>query len=75
MQQKGCDEIIIIPNEVSQKEKDNTYVWNLKYDTSESVSMKQKQNQGHREQTGGLQREGSSGRLGLADIRFYIQNG
>ena len=32
-----------------------TYMWNLKYDTNEPV--KQKQNLGHREHTGGCQRE------------------
>ena len=45
-----------------------------------NLSMKQKQNHGPREETGdcwegkGL-REEWSGRLGLADISFYVQNG
>ena len=42
---------IIILSEVGQKEKDKCHMilhlWNLKYDTNES--MKQKQNQRHRE--------------------------
>lgn len=42
--------------------------------------MKQTQDQGHKEQTGECQRggglrEGWGGRLGLADVSFYIQNG
>ena len=41
MQQEGFDEIIIILDEVSQKERqilyDNTYVWNLKYDANEPI--------------------------------------
>ena len=44
-----------------------------------NLSMKQKQNQGHREQTGGCQGgggvgEGWSGSLGSADTNWYIQN-
>ena len=40
--------------------------------------MKQKQNHGHREQTGGCQRgrglgEGWSGRLGLAEVNFIYR--
>ena len=53
-------------------------MWNLKYDTNES--MKQKQNHRHREQTSGCQGgeglgEELSGRLGLADAGFYMWNG
>ena len=52
-----------------------TYVWDLKHDTNE-LSMRQKQNQGHREETGGYQggwiREGWIGNLGLADANWYI---
>ena len=44
-----------------------------------NLSVKQKQNHGHREQTGGCQGGGVGGRwsgtLGLADVSFYIQNG
>ena len=45
-----------------------------------NLSMKQKQNNRHREQTGGCQRwgalgEGWSGRLGSADVSFYTENG
>ena len=47
-----------------------------------NLSVKQKQNKGHREQTSGCQGvrgkglgEGRSGKLGLADVSFYIQNG
>ena len=43
-----------------------------------NLSMKQQQNHGHREQTGGCQGGGGWGRaewkLGLADVSFYIQN-
>ena len=41
---------MIILSEINQKRKANidiTYTWSLKYDINES--MKQKQNQGHRE--------------------------
>ena len=41
---------------------DITYMWNLKYDTDES--MKQEQTHRHREQTGGCQ-GGGVGRDGL----------
>ena len=43
-----------------------------------NLAMKQKQNHGHREQTGGCQErgaelgEGWSGRSGLADVSFYL---
>ena len=48
--------------------------------TQMNLSMKQKQNHGHREQTGGCQGggglgEGWSGRSGLADVGFYMWNG
>ena len=50
---------IIIPSEVSQKERqilcDITYMWNLKYDTNELI-YKQKQTHRHRKQTYGHQR-------------------
>ena len=53
MQQEGCDEIIIILNEVSQKEKEKYYMTTLmcgiRNMTQMNLSMKQKQNQGHRE--------------------------
>ena len=43
-----------------------------------NLSMKQKQNHGHREQTGGCQGGGVGGgmerRLGLADVSFNMQN-
>ena len=48
---------MIILSEINQKRKANidiTYTWSLKYDINES--MKQKQNQGHREQTGSCHR-------------------
>ena len=56
---------ILIPSEVSQKEKDIsydiTYMWNLQYGTNEPT-YKQKQTHRHREQTyygcqGGRRRE------------------
>ena len=45
-----------------------------------NLSTKQKQTPSHREQTGGCQGlgvcgEGWSGRLGLADAKYYIENG
>ena len=45
-----------------------------------NLSMKQKQDQGHREQTGGCQGgegvgEGWIGSLGLADANYHIENG
>ena len=57
MQQHEWTLEIIILSEVSQKEKDRdqydiTYMFNLKYNTNEHT-MKQKQTQGHREQTCG----------------------
>ena len=49
---------------------DITYMWNLKYDTNEPIYERET------EQTGGCQRrelkEGCSGRLGLADVNYYI---
>ena len=56
---------IIILSEVSQKEKEIsyviTYMWNLKHGTN-SVSMKQKQSHRHREQTCGCHRRGCVGK-------------
>ena len=45
--------------------------------TQINLSTKQKQTHGHREQTGGCQGggEGWSGKLGLADVSYYIWNG
>ena len=43
---------------------DITYLWNPKYDKN-NLSMKQKQNHGHREQTGGCQGERGWGRDGV----------
>ena len=45
-----------------------------------NLSMKRKQNDGNRKQTGGCQGggglgEGQTGRLGLAVVNFYVQNG
>ena len=44
-----------------------------------NLSVKQKQAQRHREQTGGCQGEvvekEGSGSLGLADVSYYIQDG
>ena len=44
-----------------------------------NLSMKQKQDQGHREQTGGCQGGGGGKVLdwfwGLADTNYYIQDG
>ena len=41
-----------------------TYIWKLKYDTM-NLSMKQKQNHGHREQTCGCQGGEGWGRVGV----------
>ena len=50
-------------------------MWNLKYDTSETI-YETEQIHGHREQPKGRRLgEGWSGKLGLADISYYIQNG
>ena len=47
--------------------------------TQVNLSMRQKQNQEHREQTGSCQGgengEGCIGSLGLTDANWYIQNG
>ena len=49
--------------------------------TQMNLSMKQKQNHRHREQTDGCQGQGAglgegwSGRLGIADVNYYIQTG
>ena len=43
----------------------NTYMWNLKYDTTEHISMQQKQTHKHREQICGCQGEGEWEREGL----------
>ena len=67
---------MIILREVSQEEQDKyiphdiPYMWNLKYEQM-IPSMKQEQNHGCREQTGGCKGE----RLGLADVSFYTQDG
>ena len=68
---------IIILSEISQTKTipyDNTYTWNLKYDTNEP--MKQKQNHGHREENCGCQGGevgvAWSGKVSLADGSFYI---
>ena len=56
-------------------------MWNLKYDTNEPVYlfMKWKQTHRHGEHTcggqGGGVKEGGNGRLGLANISYYILNG
>ena len=47
--------------------------------TQMNLSMKQKQNHGHREQTSGCQAgrglgEGMEWEVGLADVNLYIQN-
>ena len=44
---------------------DITYMWNLKSMTKMNLSMKQKQNQGHRERTGGCQGGVGWERVGL----------
>ena len=43
-------------------------MWDLKCVTNEPTG----QNHGHREQTGGCQGGGMSGRLGFADASFHI---
>ena len=60
---------IIIPSEVSQKEKDKyriiSFIWGISNMTQMNLSTKQKQNQRHREQTGGCQEGGRWERVGL----------
>ena len=48
--------------------------------TRVNLSLKQKQNHGYREQTGGCQGggwvgKGRTGSLGLADVNYYIWDG
>ena len=54
---------------------DITYMWNLKYDTNEPIYETETEPH-HRNKTGGAEGkgvgEGWSGRLGLADISYYI---
>ena len=55
------------------------YMWNLKYDTSESIYETETESQTQRTDWWLPRRkglgEGWRGRLGLADVSFYIQNG
>ena len=67
---------IIILSEVSQIQKDKydfPYMWNLKYDTNET--MKQKQNHRHREQTGSCQGGGMEWELGVSRCKLLYKNG
>ena len=54
-----------------------TYMWNLSM-TQMSISMKEKQTHGNREQTCGFQERGDWGgrnrRFGLTDVNYYIWN-
>ena len=56
---------------------DVTYLWNLKYDTSEFIC--ETETHRHREGTCGCPGEGGgkeqSGSLSLADAKYYIQDG
>ena len=58
---------------------DITYMWNLKYDTDESIYEAETQSQTERTDRWLPRRkglgEGWSGKLGLADVSFYVQNG
>ena len=58
---------------------DITYIWNLKYDTNEPIYETETDSQTKRTDwwlpRGRGLGEGCSGRLGLADVSFYIQNG
>ena len=53
---------------------DISYMWNLIYDTM-NLSMKQKQNQGHREQAGGGQGGGGQQRVGVGVWDSKMQTG
>ena len=70
---------IIILSEVKHKEKDKyhiTYMWYLKYDTNEPFYETETESQTQRTDwclpTGRGFGEGWSGKLGLADVSFYI---
>ena len=74
----------IILSEVNQREKDKdhydiTYMWNLKYGTNELIYKTETDSQTQRTdlwlpRESGLG-EGRSESLGLADAKYYIQNG
>jgi len=69
-------EIIILSQ--SERERqipcDITYMWNLKYDTNEP-SMKQKQTHRHRVDWWMPRGRGWNGKLGSAEVSYYIRNG
>ena len=73
---------IIILSEVSQNNKDNaydiTYVWNLKDDTNEPLYEIETESGIQRTDwwsPSGRRLDGWIGRLGLAYVNFYMQNG
>ena len=75
---------IIIPSEVSQKEKEKYHMIlltrGIQNTTQMNLSTKQKQTHKHREETsscqgGGQVGQGRIGSLGLAEANYYIQNG
>ena len=69
-------EIIILSKSERQILYDITYMKNLKYDTNEPIlSVKHKQNHGHREQTGGCQGGGEQERDGLEVWGQQMQTG
>ena len=68
-------EIIMLSEVKSERERqilhDITCMWNLNYDTNESIY--ETESHRHIEQTGSCQGGGGwSGRLGLADVSFYM---